>query len=217
MTEENSIRHTVGLSIGPPSDQTGLVVLETTDRHDLEGAPHPFLVGHPAPARFHAARHLQRFLPGTSYAEQRDAVGKILENLADSSVVVDVTGVGKPIADLFHWSKASTIYVTLTAGEADNSFIRRRLPRVDAAAGLQLALQERRLTIAAGPLASDLARDLRTFNPRPATGAASELAWRDRPQDDLVYALAVALVEAERGPAYVRVVPINSGPRRWGF
>ncbi len=218
MTEENPVRFTVGLSIGPPSDTTGLVVVETTDRHDLEGKPHPFLPACPGPARFHAVRHLQRFFPGTSYAEQRDTVGKILENLSDSIVVVDVTGVGKPIADLFTWPKTSTCYVTLTAGDTDNSFYRRRLARLDVAAGLQLALQEGRLAIAAGPLAGDLARDLRTFNPRPAAGAASELAWRDRPQDDLVYALAAALVEAERGPAFIKAIPRYQTPARYrGF
>ena len=78
------------------------------------------------------------------------------------------------------------------------------------------ASRNSRLAVAPGPLAEDLARDLRTFSPRPSAGAASELAWRDRPSDDLVFALAVALREAERGPAFIRVVPVHR-PRYAAF
>jgi hypothetical protein len=177
-------RRTVGLSVGPPSDSTGVVVVETVDRR-------------------HAVRHVQRFPAGTGYSEIVDAVEKVLAALDDPLLVVEVTGVGAPIAALFSGTR-----VVLTAGERDTSSSPHRLPRLDVAAGLQLVLQEGRLGIAPGPLADGLAKDLRTFNPRPSAGAASELAWRDRPSDDLVYALAVALVEAERGPAYVRAIPI---------
>lgn len=183
-------RHTVGLSVGPPSDTTGLVALETTDRR-------------------HAVRHIQRFPPGTGYHDIVAAVGKVLAALDDPLVVADVTGIGAPIADLLEWPHVHTRRCILTAGERDGA----KLPRLDVAATAQLVLQEGRLGIAPGPLADGLARDLRTFSPRPSAGAPSELAWRDRPTDDLVYALAVALVEAERPPAYVRAIPIFRRPR----
>ena len=186
--------YTVGLSVGPPSDSSGLAVLETTDRD-------------------HAVRHLQRFAPGTGYREIVDAVEKVLAALHDPLLVVDVTAVGAPIAALFDGTR-----VVLTAGERDTSSSPRRLPRLDVAAGLQLALQEGRLGIARQPLADGLAKDLRTFNPRPSAGSASELAWRDRPQDDLVYAVALALLEAERGPAYIKCIPRAPTPSRFrGF
>lgn len=188
-------RHTVGLSVGPPSDSTGLVVLETTDRT-------------------HAVRHLQRFPPGTAYRDTVDAVGKTLGRLDDPLVVADVTGVGAPIADLLSWPNASTHRYTLTAGEREGY----RVPRLDVAATLQLVLQEGRLAVAPGPLAEDLARDLRTFNPRPSAGAASELAWRDRPSDDLAYALAVAVFEADRPRAQITVIRRAALPARFrGF
>ena len=190
-------RHTVGLSVGPPSDTTGLVVLETTDRS-------------------HAVRHLQRFPPGTAYSEIVAAVGKVLAALQGPDVVADVTAVGAPIADLFDWPRASTHRVVLTAGERDTSKSPWRIPRLDVAAGLQIALQEGRLAVARERLAADLARDLRTFNPKPSAGAASELAWRDRPSDDLVLAVAVALSEAEKAPFYIQAVPIFR-PRRGVF
>lgn len=213
---EHRIRHTVGLSVGPPSDTTGLVVVETTDREDLPGKPHPFIPAAMAPGMLHAVRHIQRFPPGTSYADIVAAVGKVLELLGGPLVAADVTGVGAPIAQLLYWPKASTRRFTLTAGERDDHSYHPRLPRLDVAATLQLVLQEGRLSVAPGPLAEDLARDLRTFSPRPSTGAASELAWRDRPSDDLVYALAVALREAERGPSFARAIPVRLQTRR-GF
>lgn len=189
------LRHSVGLSVGPPSDTTGLVVVETSGTS-------------------HAVRHLQRFPPGTAYSEIVDAVGKVLAALNGPVVVVDVTAVGGPIAQLLDWPEVWTRRVTLTAGERDAT----KLPRLDVAALLQIALQEGRLAIAPGPLAGELARDLRTFSPKPSAGAASELAWRDRPSDDLVLALGVALVEAERPPAYITVLPRPAVPRRFrGF
>lgn len=102
----------------------------------------------------------------------------------------------------------------LTAGERDTSSWPRRKPRRDVAGLLHPALQEIRLTIARGPLTEELARDLRTFNPKPSTGAATDLVWRDRPSDDLVLALAVALSEADRGPVRASVVYL-SRPGGW--
>lgn len=206
--EEPRVRHTVGLSVGPPSETTGLVVVETTDREDLAGKPHPFIPNAAAPGMLHAVRHLQRFPPGTGYHDIVGAVGKVLELLDDPLVAADVTGIGAPIAELLHWPKASTRRFTLTAGERDDRSYHPRLPRLDVAATVQLVLQEGRLAVAPGPLADELARDLRTFSPRPSAGAASELAWRDRPSDDLVYALAVALREAERGPSFITAVKV---------
>lgn len=192
-------RYTVGLSIGPPSDTTGLVVVETTERPEMDG---------PAAAPWrHAVRHLRRFPPGSGYRDIVGDVEAILRNLTgEREVVLDVTGIGAPIADLFTWSEAGTRRYRLTAGETLASGF---LPRQDAAARLQITLQEGRLAIAPGPLAEELARDLRTFSPKPASGPASELAWRDRPSDDLVYALAVALVEADQPPAEAHFVPFR--------
>lgn len=219
------MRHTIGISVGPPSDSTGLVVLETddgskplpaSDYRDLiyprpEPRPEP-----PAGPVVHAVRRIQRFPPGTSYSAMRDAIEKLLEALASPVVVLDRTGIGKPISDTFQWPKADTIPVLLTAGERDTSARPWRIPRRDVADLLQLALQERRLTIAKSTLAADLAKDLRTFDPKPGNGAAGELAWRDRPSDDLVLALCVALEEAERPPAYIVAIPRYHSPRR-GF
>lgn len=228
------MRHTIGLSIGPPSESTGLVVLETGSPAPAgEEPPNLFerqyaansyrdLISRrappaePEPLR-HAVRRIQRFPPGTSYSSMRDAVGKLLEALADPVVVLDRTGIGTPIADSFRWPKASTIPVLLTAGERDTRARPRRLPRRDVADLLQLALQERRLTIAKSALAADLAKDLRTFDPKPGNGAAGELAWRDRPSDDLVLALCVALEEADRAPVYAAAVPRQPARRLWGF
>lgn len=184
------MRHTIGLSVGPPSDSTGLVAIETNDRQ-------------------HAVRRIQRFPPGTAYSAMHSTIEKILDALDSPIVVLDRTGIGTPIADTFRFSKASTIPVVLTAGEQDTASRPRRLPRRDVADLLQLALQELRLTVARVPLAEDLARDLRVFNPKPGTGAPGELAWRDRPSDDLVLALAVALSEADRGPVRASVVYVT--------
>jgi len=217
------VRHTIGLSVGPPSESTGLVVLETTvSAPPADEEPHyRDLVSRPVPPpsgpQAHAVRRLQRFPPGTSYSAMRDAVGKLLEALADPVVVLDRTGIGTPIADSFRWPKAATIAVLLTAGERDIRARPRRLPRRDVADLLQLALQERRLTIAKSTLAADLAKDLRTFDPKPGNGAAGELAWRDRPSDDLVLALCVALEEADKAPVHAVAVPRLPTPRRWGF
>ncbi len=170
---------TIGLDLGTPADPSALAVLETTWPEN----------GRPT----HQVRHLQRFHAGTAYGAVLAGVEAALK-AGPASVVLDVTGVGKAIVAPFH----ATVEVTLTNGEEASEGTRLRVSRLDVAASVQMTLQQERLRIARLPLAEELARELRAFRPRQLAAEAGAAAWRERPGDDLVLAVAVALWHAER-------------------
>jgi hypothetical protein len=76
------------------------------------------------------------------------------------------------------------------------------VPKKDLVGAVQAALQSRRLRLAESlPLTPTLARELETFRIK-ITGERNDTypSWRERPHDDLVLALALALWYGERHP-----------------
>src|SRR5262249_4373950 len=109
----------VGLDLGQASDYTALAVVERTEpvQDDL----------FPRPAQY-AVRHLQRWPLGTPYTSIVQEVGARLDRplLRGCWLVVDNTGVGRAVSDLFRQSLADQsrrprpparlVPVTITAG-----------------------------------------------------------------------------------------------------
>jgi hypothetical protein len=188
----------VGLDLGQVSDFTALAVLER-----------PALTLEPRAKRepLYCLRHLQRFPLGTPYPALAAAVAQLVDlpPLQDScTVVVDQTGIGRPIVDMLRQARVfgPIVPITLTGGHAvteapDGS---RHVPKKELVACLQLLLQGRRLKVARDlPEASLLLQELANFRVK-ITAAANETfgAWRDGEHDDLVLAVALASWEAER-------------------
>jgi hypothetical protein len=75
------------------------------------------------------------------------------------------------------------------------------VPKKDLVGTLQVLLQEQRLKIAAQlPDVPPLAQELLNFQMKHAPLSADPLtAWREGPQDDLLYAIAIAAWWIERG------------------
>ena len=69
-------------------------------------------------------RHLQRLPLGLSYPEQVDAVAQLLARppLGKAELVIDETGVGRAVGDLFEGARLSPPRVTITAG-LDQSWV----------------------------------------------------------------------------------------------
>jgi hypothetical protein len=111
--------------------------------------------------------------------------------------------VGSAAVSLFRSGSLYVSTVTLVAGDQsaqDGSDY--RVPKKDLVSVTQVLLQTRRLKIAkALPHAQLLARELVNFRARmtPQT-AESQLDWRERANDDLVLALAIAAWKAEKDP-----------------
>jgi len=208
-------RFTLGLDLGQASDYSALAVVER-----VGDGPEPG----------HHIRHLRRFPLGTGYPEVVAAVAALLATpplAADAILVLDRTGVGRAVHDLFAppkppraagaWAVGSLgpprpttpppvpgpVYgVTITAGDR----VRREgreywVPKRDLVGAVSVGLQSGRLKIAPGlPEAATLAEELQNFKVKITlaghdsyAAGGDALDWRDRPHDDLVLAVALAV------------------------
>jgi hypothetical protein len=213
-------RYVAGLSLGPPGMFTGLAVLE---KRYTAGK-----FGHETDADY-AVRHLARFPPGTPYAQVGEALRAVFADppVKGGTLVVDQTGVGQAVFESVRDAKvgASVYGLAVTAGHAAAPDERggRLVPKKDLAGVLQVLLQEKRLKVApALEHAARLASELQHFQLKTIPLDPSAVAWRERPHDDLVLAVAAAAWQAERpGLVFwieVFEMPVPEPPRwlsRW--
>jgi hypothetical protein len=159
---------------------------------------------------------LNRWPLGTPYPEIVTAVKRIAEKLPRPVLVVDATGVGEAIVDLFRQATLPVeelVSVTITAGQATHkaAWDRWSCPRQDLAGAVQSVLQGRRLRIAKGLReAATLSRELAAFRMKPSFSTEETLdAWRERDQDDLVLAVALAVWLGEFGPPEMNIIHLR--------
>lgn len=174
-------RYTVGLDLGQAQDFSAMVTLEQertrSDAVDIRrwpiGTPYPQIV---------ADVEKHRTLPALSAAP----------------LVVDGTGVGRGIVDLFRVSGARRlvpVLITSGAHAHQDEFGYWLVPKKELVGAVQVGLQSRTLKIAASlPEAKTLLHELTQFQAK-ITDAANVVtgAWREGQHDDLVLALALAL------------------------
>ncbi len=119
---------------------------------------------------------------------------------ADVELVVDATGVGRPVVDMLRGAGLDLVAVTITPGDAvSRDGDDWRAPKRDLVGALQLLFQQERLRVAQGlPEAATLTRELLDFRVKiSAAGHDSYAAWREGAHDDLVLATALAVWWAE--------------------
>jgi hypothetical protein len=150
---------------------------------------------------------LTRWPLGTAYPGIVTAVKRTTEKLPKPLLVVDATGVGEAIVDLFRQAALPVeelVSVTVTAGQGAHkaAWDRWSCPRKDLAGAVQSVLQGRRLRIGKGLReAATLTRELAAFRMKQSSPTEETLdAWRERDQDDLVLAVALAMWLGEFGP-----------------
>ena len=206
---------TVGLDLGQAQDFTALAIVEST--RQLE----------------HSVRYLHRWPLGTSYPKIVADVCQIvrLPPLEYPTLVVDATGIGRAVTDLFReadlWANlkpvtiASGTHTTFEAGY-------HRVPKKELVSSLQVVLQSQRIGIAKQlPYAATLVREMQNFRVT-ITAAANETfeaASREGAHDDLVLAVAMPCWWVEQHPPRddeedeafsVGTIPDTLG-RRWGW
>ena len=191
----------VGLDLGQSQDYTALVVAErvqvpTGERSRYDGTP--------ICLKHYHVRHIQRFALGTAYPVIVEQVAGMLRQgplVGRYRLVVDATGVGAPVVDLFRQGGMSPTGVTITGGntpthEGANWLV----PKRDLVSTMQVLLQSRRLMVAEElPEAPLLVKELLDFQVK-ITMAAHDIygAWREGQHDDLVLATALAVWFGER-------------------
>lgn len=176
-----------GLDLGQTTDPTALAVLEKTG----EG-----------PAAAYTVFKLERCPLGTPYPQIVQSVVALFGKapLAGSILVIDQTGVGRPVVDMFRqipcepWGGFYPI--TITGGqkatwEENGDW---HVPKKDLVGAAMVLFQNHRLLIGNkhrdGPT---LVKEMRNFRHKiTLAGNETMEAWREGQHDDLVFALSLA-------------------------
>jgi hypothetical protein len=144
-----------------------------------------------------ALKYLERFELNTPYPAIVKHTATLLARppLAGNAVLlVDATGVGRPVVDMFDQIGLSPMAITITGGDVvTNDGREYRVPKRDLAMAVQVLLQNRRLTFAAAlPLLDVLTTELQNFEVKiTKTAHDTYEAWREGVHDDLVLAVAL--------------------------
>lgn len=155
----------------------------------------------PASPAVFAVRHLERLPLGTPYPEVAARLAALFDRapLSGGTLVVDETGVGKPVVDLLRTMplKATLRPLTITSGARTRvePSGRWRVPKKLLVANVQRLLGAGRLKIADGlPEAAALLRELADFRVTITPHAHETFgAGSHSGHDDLVVALALAV------------------------
>jgi hypothetical protein len=155
-------RFFVGVDVGKVKDPPAMAVMELRSVF-TPGPFDPFKQETGSTSISYRVRHLERLKLGTPYPALVDRVAVIAEKLrlpvlpgsaaATAEVIVDVTGVGRPIFDLLADRRCGRIIgVNFTGGDRasrpDKFSPIYNVPKKDLVAGLVLLFQSRRLQIA---------------------------------------------------------------------
>jgi hypothetical protein len=198
----------VGLDLGQSNDYTALAVIEKVTRDRSEADPDLHL------------RHLERYELRTPYPKMVARVAKLVEDpqlkstcmdrqlgrriLDEPELLVDATGVGRPVVDLFKERGLSYKAITITGGNSVTSAAGGYgVPKRDLIGALEVPFHSGRLKVAGAlRLWETLRAELQTFRRKVSltTGMDTYEHWREGDHDDLVLAAALACWGAERRP-----------------
>jgi len=180
-----------GLDLGQAADRTALAGLELAEDRQS-----------------YCLRLLKRWHLKTPYPVMVDDVEKLLSHptVAGCRLIIDQTGVGRPVVDLFRASgKLRIVPVTITAGQTAHEIPEERrwnVPKTDLVGAVIAALGTGALTVAEG-LAEwpTLLKEIESFKMQITKAGAETFGaagWREGAHDDLVLALALAVWSIRR-------------------
>ena len=181
----------IGVDLAQTVDYTAIAIVEQHGR---------------AGEAVYQVRHLERVERNTPYPMIVKRVADLARQPAvvdRATLVVDATGVGRPVVDLLRAEllTAPLLAVTITAGDAVSSEGRSwHVPKRDLVAAIQVLLQTERLKVApALPAAELLTRELSAFEVKLSASGHDTYNARAGEHDDLVLAVALTVWAGERG------------------
>ena len=204
----------IGVDLGQSKDYTAISVLEQWQKF----WPAPFQ-GKKEGDPFYYVPFLERVALGTSYPDiikrVQQVFGKVAEtNNSEPVLVLDATGVGKPIYDEFKESGFRPMGIMIHGGDSltrDGNLF--HVPKRSLAGVLQILYQQGRIKVSAKlPTAKILNKELLNFKVKInlQTGHDSYEAWRENVHDDLVLSVACAAwwLERRRGKGMINPVTV---------
>jgi hypothetical protein len=190
----------IALDLGQAQDFTAIAVVSRPRRDDYsekEPAKPPYDLP-----------YLKRFPLGTPYTEIIPFVYELLQTpeLTGSLVLVDYTGVGRSVGELFTDALADKVTcrycpVLITSGHSilmNDGFC--HVPKTELVSCLQVVLQTQRLRIAPSLAEAELlVKELQNFRTKVTVSVTDPLeAWHEGQHDDLVFATALATWAGEQ-------------------
>jgi hypothetical protein len=177
-------RYVVGVDLGQSRDPTAIAVVRRIDGVNQRPV---FQVG-----------HLERVPLGTPYPGVVGHVARMFGKpplRGKSELVIDFTGVGRPVADLFQSQGMSPICVAITSGDTvTNEGHIYKVPKLTLISRVQALLHDGRLKIHKGlPDAPALVAELQEFRAEVTDSGYWKFGARAGKHDDLVLAVAIAL------------------------
>lgn len=190
-------RYTVGADLGQSNDPTAIAVVR---KFEEIGQKPIFQVG-----------HLERLPLGTSYPNVVAHVVGLLarpEIRSKCELVIDFTGVGRPVFDMFRVQGISPVGVTITGGTAiTHDGLIWSVPKGHLISRVQALLHEGRLKIHADlPDATALVEELQNFRVEFTDSGYMRFNARTGKHDDLVLALAIALWRAYGDESHTGII-----------
>lgn len=196
----NKCNFFVGLDLGKLSDWSALMVIEQISKFPPGRIPDPEIY---TKENHYAIRAIKRW-QGMTYPALVQEVRSLMNRpqLKNATLIVDATGVGVAVADMFRMTDIGTrmVPVTITAGNVvtKKGFGYNVAKRILAGI-LQNVISSHRVEMVSVPESKNLLKELRAFKIKVSaeTGNESFEAWRERDHDDCVLAVALALWYAE--------------------
>jgi hypothetical protein len=196
----NRSRFIVGVDLGQANDFTAVAILgivrDITQDH----------WGGRSEERRYELLNLFRLSLGTPYPAVAEVIANTLKMVApngpEPALVVDATGVGRPVVDMLKAKGLRPIAVSITGGVSETSTtdFSRGVPKRNLVSTLLIAMQTGKLKFAADLETIEiLRRELTNFKSKlTISGNETFEAWKESIHDDLVLALALAVWQAER-------------------
>ncbi len=207
-------RWVVSCDLGQSIDPTAICVLEVRPpaeecdaitRRDMERA-----TAKQSPPRIDV-RHLERLPLRTSYVDVVAHVSALLRrpplDRCRPQLVLDMTGVGRPVVDMFRRAGLAPVGVTITGGDGESQTPERdyRVAKLLLVSRLQAALHEGSLRISKElPDARTLATEMQDFRANISEAGFTRFGAREGKHDDLVLAVAIGAWWAGRREPTVR-------------
>lgn len=199
------LRNVVGVDLGQTHDPTAVAIVQRHEwlEHDDTGEVHKRIKL--------TVPHLERLPLGTTYPAQVAYVGELLrrEPLASNKtdLIIDHTGVGRPVFDLFKKAGLRPKGLIITAGDkAKRTGTGWSVSKLQLISRLQAELHQEGLRISRHLKDADaLAKELQDFQVNITSAGNAVFGARVGAHDDLVLALAIATWEATQEPSYVVV------------
>jgi hypothetical protein len=202
----------LAVDLGRVRDFTALAVLEVVPPPPIEvydGFYKVEMVPSKKPPALHI-RHLERVKKGTTYPKIVSLVQQRLAAITNvnstPSLVIDRTGVGVALQDLFEEAGLQPIGITITGGDAITWEGRHvKVPKRELVTSVHVAMQTGRLKFAEElPELQTLIDELGAFDYTISSTGHDTYGndWRQNAHDDLVLAVSLAVFYAEK--MYVR-------------